>query len=51
MKTRAKLVNIGRQEGDAQELERAARKLKLLGVSAETIAAGFGLTPEEIARL
>jgi predicted transposase YdaD len=69
MKTRAKLVKIGRQEGRqegaaqereraAQERERAAReklegarKQKQLGISPEAIAAGFGLTPEEIAKL
>jgi hypothetical protein len=48
----------GRAEGIEEERNRAyqeklegARKQKTLGVSAEIIAAGFGLSPEEIERL
>jgi hypothetical protein len=35
----------------SQEKLEGARKQKSLGVSMEIIAAGFGLSPEEIARL
>jgi predicted transposase YdaD len=48
----------GRTEGIEEERKRAyqeklegARKLKTLGLSAEIITAGFGLSPEEIERL
>jgi predicted transposase/invertase (TIGR01784 family) len=52
--TQSKLVQAkreGRQEGQRNKALEIARSLKNLGIPAQQIAQGTGLSPEEIAKL